>query len=274
MTFLFWNVQGKQTELASVVAAMATRHRVDVILLGECLAPEALLPILNPGEFTLSSAAGDRVAVYTRFSERFMVVEDRQPRFTIWRLGHPAQDEILLVTAHLRSGPYTTTDSLSAGCPKLAHAIREVEGRVGHSRTVVVGDLNLNPFDKGVVEAPGLHAVMTRRLAGRRSRVVDATEYPFFYNPMWRFFGDPGGRPSGTYFQWRSEEVCYFWNIFDQVLIRPDLLGAFDDRALMVLDSDGATSLLNDSGVPDRKRFSDHLPLTFALALDKGETHA
>jgi exonuclease III len=275
MTFLFWNVQGKEIELSSVVATLASRHRVEVILLGECLKPEDLLPSLNrESQFLLTSAADDQVAVYTRFSDRFLVVEDRQPRFTIWRLSLPGREEILLVTAHLSSKREREDADKTNECIKLAEAIRAVEQRAGHSKTLVVGDLNLNPFEDGAVWASGLNAVMTRRLAARETRTVQSSKYPFFYNPMWRFFGDPGDRPAGTYYQWRAVTRCYFWNIFDQVLVRPALMEAFDDRALRILDSDGSTSFLSGAGVPDRKRFSDHLPLTFALALDKGENHA
>jgi len=268
MTFLFWNIHRRP--LGPIVASLASRHEVDVLLLVECLTPEALLPCLNMGEeptFYLGSATDDAVRIYTRFSDRFLVVEDRQPRFTIWRLRLPGREEILLVTAHLRSKREREDADKTSECIKLAEAVRAVERRAGHSKTLLVGDLNLNPFEDGAVFAIGLNAVMTRRVAARKARTVQSSKHPFFYNPMWRLFGDPEDRPAGTYYQWRSVTRCYFWNIFDQVLVRPALMPAFDDRALRVLDSDGPTSLLNRVRVPDSRRFSDHLPITFALSL-------
>jgi hypothetical protein len=35
---------------------------------------------------------------------------------------------------------------------------------------VVIGDFNMNPFDRGMVNANGFHAVMSRQIAALRSR--------------------------------------------------------------------------------------------------------
>jgi hypothetical protein len=66
---------------------------------------------------------------------------------------------------------------------ELANSIRSVEQKIGHTRTILVGDLNMNPFEEGVVSAAGLHAVMTRRIAEKQSRIVQEKEYPFFAIP-------------------------------------------------------------------------------------------
>lgn len=55
--------------------------------------------------------------------------------------------------------------------------------------------------------------------------------------------------------------------MFDQVLIRPDLLEAFDNKDLMILTSDGVTSFISRQGLPDSTVASDHLPLLFKLML-------
>jgi hypothetical protein len=130
---------------------------------------------------------------------------------------------------------------------------------------VLVGDLNMNPFESGVVGANGLHAVMTQERAQRGVRKVGGKEYPFFYNPMWGFFGDLTKGPPGTYHYDSAEQVTYFWNIFDQVLIRPALLQHFDATSLKVISGDEKISLLNEQGIPDKANVSDHLPIVFRL---------
>ena len=55
--------------------------------------------------------------------------------------------------------------------------------------------------------------------------------------------------------------------MFDQVLVRPDLLDRFDPGDVQIIQSANGTSLLTASGQPDRKRASDHLPLFFSLRL-------
>jgi hypothetical protein len=74
-------------------------------------------------------------------------------------------------------------------CTELARTIGDEERHAGHSRTIVVGDFNMNPFEKGLVGASGLRATMARTVAERASRVIQGKPYSFFYNPMW---GAPG----------------------------------------------------------------------------------
>jgi hypothetical protein len=80
----------------------------------------------------------------------------------------------------------------------------------------------MNPFEDGIVAANGLNAVMSRDVAARESRRVQRKDYTFFYNPMWGHFGDATDGPSGTFYRGSSEQVEYFWHMFDQVLIRPE----------------------------------------------------
>src|SRR4029077_188153 len=100
----------------------------------------------------------------------------------------------------------------------LRYLIEQAEQQVGHGRTVLVGDWNMNPFEEGMISAAGLHGVMTRDLAIQGSRIVDRETYRFFYNPMWGRFGDTTPGPPGTYYHRSSEHIAYFWHLFDQVL--------------------------------------------------------
>jgi hypothetical protein len=61
--------------------------------------------------------------------------------------------------------------------------------------------------------------------------------------------------------------VGYFWHLFDQVLIRPDLLRFFRNESLCILTEDGHWSFLSSRGTPGSAEVSDHLPVLFALDL-------
>ena len=95
--------------------------------------------------------------------------------------------------------------------------------------------------------------------------MVQSLEHHFFYNPMWSCFGDRETGPPGTYYYDRAEAVNYFWNIYDQVLLRPELLDGFDIDSLRIVTSAGETALLDSSGRPDKAKASDHLPIVFSL---------
>src|ERR1019366_1248793 len=113
----------------------------------------------------------------------------------------------------------------------------------------------------------GFHGVMTRRLAETvNHRLSNRADYPCFFNPMWSLFGDGLPEPPGTYFfPDTADPTNHFWSIYDQVLLRPDLMN--DLSALQILQSDGQESLVTREGRPRRQVFSDHLPIYFRLDL-------
>ena len=269
VTFLFWNLNKKPRQ--EIVARLAHRHEVDVVMLAECaIAPATMLQTLNPrgtGAYHLAPGECAKVVVYTRFDSSFIRPVHEEHRFTIRALELPARTDILLAVTHLRSALYQRADSQAFGCVEFGRTVRDVEERQQHQRTVVVGDLNVNPFEAGVVGASGLHGVMTREIAKRGSRTVESRKYPFFYNPMWGCLGDGTRGPPGTYYYPGSEHVTFFWNVFDQVLLRPELLGRFRNEDLAILTEDGTTSFLSQRGMPDASIASDHLPVLFKLDL-------
>ena len=87
---------------------------------------------------------------------------------------------------------------------------------------------------------------------------------------MWNLLGDKCNGKPGTYYYSGSKLMEYFWHMFDQVLIRPALIGDFAFDKLKIIESSGNISLLAENGLPDKK-FSDHLPIFFSLEPTKGD---
>lgn len=268
--FLFWNVNSQPR--SGMIANLAHRHEVDVIMLAECsISPALLLSELNSvetGYHYVEQLACEKIELYTKFPGDFIRPIYEEDRLTIRHLKLPGLLDILLAVVHFPSKLWWSDHSQALECPKLAASLEQAENMVGHSRTVLVGDLNMNPFEAGVVSANGLHGVMSRKIAEKGTRIVQGRQYQFFYNPMWSFMGDASPGPPGTFFCSGSEHVVFFWNLFDQVLIRPALLDRFSNMDLKILDSDGRTSFLSPrTGNPDANVASDHLPLVFNLGL-------
>lgn len=158
-----------------------------------------------------------------------------------------------------------STESQAQHCNELKRLIEATEKRAGHSRTILMGDLNMNPFESGVVGSGGLNATMTRAEAAKEFRTVQGNRYPFFFNPMWKVFAGVDGKPQGTYYYSRNEHVTYFWNVFDQVLVRPSLMQHLPDESVEVVDRVGDQSLLTPNGLPNRASASDHLPVVVVM---------
>jgi hypothetical protein len=265
--FLFWNINRKP--LAGLVAELAEIQRIDVVVLAECdTDPSAILLSLNRSPeagFHFPTGLSRRVTVFTRFSREFLQPVYESERVTIRRLALPAREPVLLAAAHLPSKLHWSADSQALECAELARIIDAEERKAGHRRTILVGDFNMNPFETGLVGSVGLHSVMSRNVASRETRTVQGREYPFFYNPMWSHFGDARGETAGSYFYDAGEHVNYYWNLFDQVLIRPELTKGFDPARLEIVKTIGARSLVRPNGTPDKATGSDHLPLIFEV---------
>ena len=132
-------------------------------------------------------------------------------RLSIRELSPPIGEKALLVVVHLPSKLWQKDEDQIFSSAEITKIIDTAETKVGHDRTLVVGDFNMSPFEKGLVAAGGFHAVMDRRIAERGQRIVQGKRYQFFYNPMWGHLGDTGSGPAGTYFYENSSYVNYFW---------------------------------------------------------------
>jgi len=268
MRFLFWNV--KKNPVGPVLSEIVGKHDVEVVILAECKSEGEILVALNAttmNPFHLTDSQGTRVAIYTRFPSEYIETVHSDKFYTLRRVFLPETRQILLAAMHLESKLYRSDVHRWGKARDVSATIRQVERELGIFSTVLVGDLNMNPFDMGVIQADGLHGVMTRAIARKRDRPIGDDVFPYFYNPMWGRFGDTTKGPPGTYYVTTSSRDEYFWHTLDQVLIRPDLIDSFDEAKLEVLTNCGGIEFLRESGIPDDSRASDHLPLLFDLKI-------
>jgi hypothetical protein len=214
----------------------------------------------NTVPFHLATGNSPCAFIFTRFGRSFLAPRTEGDRFTFRVLKLPVHLEVLIMIVHLSSKMYWKEDSQAHECLNLSAQIREEEKRAGHSRTLLVGDFNMNPFEAGMISAVGLNATMCREIALRQQRNIQGRSYPFFYNPMWNHFGDDREGISGTYYYERNEHVNFYWNMFDQVLVRPDLIGRLPRDGVKILTNIGGVPLVSERGKPDQTVASDHLP--------------
>ena len=271
VSFLFWNMGNRP--LQERLAKMVRAHDVDIVMLAECaVSPndvETALRQQTAHNYWLAPSNNEeKTRVFSRLEQSALIHQftDYTQRLSIRSLHLSGQTEdTLLAVVHLPSRINFSDDDQMLMAQETANDIRRIERKTKITRTILVGDFNMNPFDAGMVAAQSFHGMMTKQLAQKGERKVQRKSYRFFYNPMWRFFGDDADTLSGTYYWQASNPVNHFWNLYDQVLLRPELMHLL--RELLILDSDGETSLLTRGGIPDRVIGSDHLPIYFQLEL-------
>jgi exonuclease III len=269
-TVLFWNINKK--DLRQDLRVLCRDHNVDVLILAECKQSDAeILEALNfepNGYETHFNYLSSRLSFFFRYNLDVVTCVFDEGGVSIRQLLPPIGESILLVGLHLPSKLHWTEDDQKFHARHVAEIIQEAESQVGHSRTLAIGDFNMNPFEAGLVSSDGFHAVMTQPIAQRGSRQVQGQQSkPFFYNPMWGLMGDSSPGSPGTYYFDKGGYVNYFWNTFDQALLRPDLLKYFSQDNLKVISQIGNKSLVTHNGL--LKSASDHLPLLIKLEIER-----
>ncbi len=223
MNILFWNT-GNREPLGEIVR-LVRDLRVDVLILAECpLSPVRIVEKLNSGaraEFHLPLNQSDRFTFVVALPPRNFTPVYDSAGVSAWHAKPPIGQDVLVVALHLPSKLHLEEEEQGHLAPRISQLIGRLEKQIGHSRTIVIGDFNMNPFEAGLVSSEGFHASMSRSIAGRKSRTVLGEVRHFFYNPMWSLLGDYSPGPPGTYFYPSSSPLTLFWNTYDQVLLRP-----------------------------------------------------
>lgn len=150
--------------------------------------------------------------------------------------------------------------------------MRAFSGRDDDVGTIVMGDLNAQPFDHEILTGAGLWAVFEKHdLDQRLQRLVGAQEMilrPLF-NPMWSCIQrcEESGRFTGTsYFKPPGGGPLCHW--LDQIIVSEDLSNAICASPRILDSIDGVpTRTQSAKGRPGQAHVSDHLPVELDIGL-------
>ena len=275
MNFLFWNIKRKSS-FFDLICELVRDNSIGVLMLAEF--PESKQQEL---EKMLRSHVGSyrylkpikskvKVEVFTNLPSSCLRIIEDGSRFSVVRYySQNLNKNFNIFICHLISKVNNSEYNQSHGARELADAINRVEDHFNSDLSIVCGDLNMNPFEEGMVGSSCFNAVMDKTIAMNLRRTVNEREFKMFYNPMWGLLGDNGRSiVSGTHFYNPHHHVQYFWNMFDQVLIRPEVIPYFSDKYLRILTGTKSRSLLTVNHTM-RTIYSDHLPIKFAIKTKK-----
>ncbi len=264
--FLLWNVQKKP--LDGLVQSLVRLHTIDVVFLVEYAFGVSQLPGLLQADGLTKRSSSNRFGVFVRSTHKFRRLRYRLgQRAGMWKWVPPSGQEGLIVLLHGLDRRNYDDSTRRVFFRRVADAVRRREEVRNHRHTIIAGDFNAQPFESAMAASDGLHAIGVRTVENRTSRQVReggrATD--FFYNPMWRAFGQQAPLEAGlaTHYWIGNRGHELIWHMLDQVVLRPNEAGRFPEDQLRILIEIGGIKLLDTAGIPDSQTASDHLPVVF-----------
>ena len=261
MRIAFWNTH-KNEGINRIVCDIITENRIDIAVLAEYKANSKKL-------IRELSGQGIQMEQYVTFGcERIVMFGSRKGLMPASQNKYYSMQlldgKYILCGMHLPSQTYANHQGRrNIVIDMLLQDISQLEKEAGVEQTVLFGDFNENPYETGCLAADKFHGIPSRNDALRGSRTVMGRKFKMFYNPMWNLFGD-FQYPPGTYYYNGGSPSHPFWNMYDQVMIRPALQGKFVSGSLKILVGTKQVSFVNQHKRP-RKEISDHLPIVFEI---------
>lgn len=238
---------------------------VDFLILAEYTDdPSALVHMLNAAGLPFSHVdkiGCQRIDLFCKFSLKQIRHNVEGDRFTVKEIRRTNMERLLLCAVHLPDKRNANDEVQRMFASSVVRDIAAAEKNVKHRHTIVVGDFNMNPFDDGMLVGDAFHAIQCPGMAfDNHDRTQWGLTNPFFYNPSWRLLTEEK-QTAGTYFHHTPGKSLY-WNVLDQVIMRPEVISRFDKNSLKILSAVGTHQLVSSNGRPS---VSDHLPIVFTV---------
>lgn len=270
---LFWNIN--RNNLYDEVKILVQLHNINLLVLIECGEHEDSilrnLQSYNSDFRSIHSIIFNKAKIFTCLNHLEIIETYGHGRYGLYDLKIENFANLLMGIVHFPSKVnWGNSDDHTGLCTSLREDVELKEIEVEHQRTFILGDFNMNPFEIGLVSANGLNNTNSKEIAYLGKRDVLGKPFKFFYNPMWNFFGEfSKGDVCGSHYFDTYKYINLHWNIYDQVLLRPELLDDFHEVHLEILSEINGRSLLKSVNSTTRinKKISDHLPIKFNLNL-------
>lgn len=257
MRIMFWNTH-KNTKINEYVANLIQDYKIDVFVIAEYAADKKELNmLLEERHLKLRPCYTEgcgRIAIWSDYADIKPGCQNTYHSIQIIR------NRFILCCVHLMSDLHgDRSEERLAKIQEIMYDIKQTEQHIDSQHTIIIGDFNEMPYDKGCLNANGFHGLPVLGIMDSPTRRVYETEYRKFYNPMWNLMGD-FLYPPGTYYLNQSKLYSPMWYMLDQVIISKDILPLFCRESLRIITSCSFADLKDTNQHPDQE-ISDHFPI-------------
>ena len=189
MNSLFWNVNRR--EINDKIVEIVIENKINIIALAEYEDNKDELKrkfIENKYDiYEIESINDCRVKVFTTILPGSIerIIDKRH--YTLFRINHSNMGKIMFGFVHIFSKMVKDENDYFSKMGKMVNIIESKELENNSDYTILAGDFNMNPFEKGMLASGALFSLPTIMEANKKKKILDDEEYKMFYNPMWKF---------------------------------------------------------------------------------------
>ncbi|WP_394532804.1 hypothetical protein C1N83_27965 (plasmid) [Priestia aryabhattai] len=271
LKFLFWNVNNKN--LTDLIVELVNEEAIDIVLLAESkeiddIILERKLVSVTKKPYKSRYISGQKILLLDNLKNHIARLnEDKRTSSCQYLINN---QDILVVGVHLRDQYSVHSEDLY----DLAGQHRELIDKQQVDKVIVIGDFNMNPYEKGIMGATGFNAIMSREeIRYNPFRTFGYKQSKFYYNPSWDAYSLSS--PNGTYhYNSNTKALNPYWHLLDQVIISADLMDCYVEKSFNIVTKIKSTELLKkitsrstklENCIPDKENYSDHLPIIFEM---------
>ena len=283
---MFWNIDrapdAKRLNFEQTICEVVNKEKVEILLLAEAMNVDDTIIENNSALKRIKPfLPSDQIDLTPRFYstnngfklEHYHTVQNTK-RLVFCFLEMPKRPLLVLAGIHFPSKLEYDGQTQADIANSYINWINKAEG--GTKRTILFGDFNMNPFEIGMIGPKTFNATLSKVLAKTGPRTFQRPDrFDYFYNPMWTFMGDidEASRkhklPGSYYLYSTGDSSITYWNVFDKVLLRPDVIDDIDIDSIKYLMKSGkhefVTVAKNEKYKIERSKYSDHVPLVFNI---------
>ena len=183
----FWNTN-KNENINEYISDIIVEQEIDILALAEYESDiEELKKMLALYNIVIEQAITigcDRITILKRKA-------NIQPAFQNKYCSMQIIDNMyLLACLHLPSKLYADVLKRGIAIARIVEEIQIQEEKLGIEKTIIVGDINENPYETGCLGASGFHGIPVYKDTMKKYRVIMDESFKMFYNPMWNLLGD------------------------------------------------------------------------------------
>ncbi|WP_394347471.1 endonuclease/exonuclease/phosphatase family protein [Pedobacter cryotolerans] len=282
INFFTWNVKNNNNSVFySDLNKELILQGIDILVLQEC---SMKYPITNLSDFDeIPEFVAEKGKKYVRvFLNKNSKIAYSYPvsylnnKIKCLKIKTYNGNEFNIIGVHLYSKVGKTSSNQDLDNLPVRIHIDEYQALVKNDKTVILGDFNYHPFEANMLHPKFLNALNDKHLiTALKTRKGRAFDVKYYYNPMWNLLGDfdyqtGGYKISGTYYWVPKDIKNYPWNLFDGVILSPEIMNELDMKSLKVITKISTNELVKSipytsSGSLLHYGHSDHLPIKFNL---------